>query len=153
LPDLHRAAAERATRDLNRRPGRTYVTSAVAAVHMPPPPTAKPASVKRVATKQIAVAVPASGRAAVVIRFALAQVGKPYVWAAAGPSAYDCWGLVMAAYARVGIRLPHQSGQIAVRGRRVPAGQWMPGDVIYFPGHVALYIGDGKMVEAANPRA
>ncbi|MET7395165.1 C40 family peptidase [Dactylosporangium sp. NPDC005572] len=98
------------------------------------------------------VTVPASGRAATVIQFALAQVGKPYRWAAAGPAAYDCSGLVMAAYAQVGVKLPHQSGQIAARGWRVPSGKWMPGDVIHKPGHVAIYLGNGRVVEAANPR-
>ncbi|MER7276441.1 C40 family peptidase [Dactylosporangium sp. NPDC000244] len=96
---------------------------------------------------------PPSGAAGTVVNFALAQVGKPYVYAKAGPDAYDCSGLVMAAYARVGIKLPHQSEQIAARGRQVPSGQWMPGDVIHTSGHVAIYIGNGKMVEAANPSA
>ena len=94
---------------------------------------------------------PPSGAAGTVVSFALAQVGKRYVYATSGPNTYDCSGLVAAAYARVGIKLPHQSEQIAARGRRVPAGQWMPGDVIHTSGHVAIYIGGGKMVEAANP--
>ncbi|WP_433045486.1 C40 family peptidase [Dactylosporangium sp. CS-033363] len=96
---------------------------------------------------------PPSGAAGTVVNFALAQVGKPYVYAASGPGSYDCSGLVMAAYAKVGIKLPHQSEQIAARGRQVPAGQWMPGDVIHTSGHVAIYLGGGKMVEAANPSA
>ncbi|MEV6924965.1 NlpC/P60 family protein [Dactylosporangium sp. NPDC051485] len=96
---------------------------------------------------------PPSGAAGTVVSFALDQVGKRYVYATAGPNTYDCSGLVMAAYAKVGIKLPHQSEQIAARGRRVPSGQWMPGDVIHMPGHVAIYIGNGKMVEAANPSA
>ncbi|MFI5915263.1 C40 family peptidase [Dactylosporangium sp. NPDC051541] len=96
---------------------------------------------------------PPSGAAGTVVSFAMAQVGKPYVYAASGPNAYDCSGLVAAAYAKVGIKLPHQSEQIAARGRQVPAGQWMPGDVIHTSGHVAIYIGGGKMVEAANPSA
>ncbi|GAA2582549.1 hypothetical protein GCM10010399_10430 [Dactylosporangium fulvum] len=99
------------------------------------------------------VTVPATGPAAVVISYALAQVGKPYKWGAAGPGAYDCSGLVMASYAKAGIKLPHQSGQIPRRGRKVPAGQWQPGDVIAFPGHVALYIGGNRMVEAANKKS
>jgi len=96
---------------------------------------------------------PPSGAAGTVVSFALAQVGKPYVYAASGPGAYDCSGLVAAAYARVGIKLPHQSEQIAAKGRQVPSGQWMPGDVIHTSGHVAIYLGGGKMVEAANPSA
>ncbi|MEV0568620.1 C40 family peptidase [Dactylosporangium sp. NPDC050588] len=96
---------------------------------------------------------PPSGAAGTVVSFALAQVGKRYVYATSGPNTYDCSGLVSAAYARVGIKLPHQSEQIAARGRRVPSGQWMPGDVIHTSGHVAIYIGGGKVVEAANPSA
>jgi cell wall-associated NlpC family hydrolase len=96
---------------------------------------------------------PPSGAAGTVVSFAMAQVGKPYVYAKSGPEAYDCSGLVQAAYARAGVKLPHQSEQIAARGRQVPAGQWQPGDVIHTSGHVAIYIGGGKMVEAANPSA
>ncbi|MFG2041987.1 C40 family peptidase [Dactylosporangium sp. NPDC048998] len=104
-------------------------------------------------SKQPTTVAPPSGAAGTVVNFALAQVGKPYVYGRSGPDAYDCSGLVMAAYARVGIKLPHQSEQIAARGRQVPSGQWMPGDVIHTSGHVAIYIGNGKMVEAANPSA
>jgi cell wall-associated NlpC family hydrolase len=97
---------------------------------------------------------PADGsRAGTVVTWALAQVGKPYVWGAAGPGSFDCSGLVMRAYQQVGVRLPHQSGGIAGRGRFVPAGQWQRGDVIAFPGHVALYIGNGQMVEAPHAGA
>jgi cell wall-associated NlpC family hydrolase len=130
----------------------------------PAPPKAQPKTTKTTKTtssqsksttkKTTTTSVaPPSGAAGTVVSFALAQVGKPYVYASAGPSSYDCSGLVMAAYARVGIKLPHQSEQIAARGRQVPAGQWMPGDVIHTSGHVAIYLGNGKMVEAANPSA
>lgn len=101
----------------------------------------------------VTYSVPASGAVAVVVAWALAQVGKPYVWGTAGPRTFDCSGLLLASFARVGIRLPHQSGAIAARARPVPAGQWRPGDVLTWPGHIALYLGGGKMVEAANPRA
>ncbi len=98
------------------------------------------------------VNVPAGGRAATVVAFALAQVGKPYVWAAAGPGSYDCSGLVMAAYARVGIGLPHQTGGIVGRGQRVSRAELMPGDVV-FPssGHVGIYLGGGRMVHSPKP--
>ncbi|WP_327010845.1 NlpC/P60 family protein [Dactylosporangium sp. NBC_01737] len=122
------------------------------------PGTSKPATTKKPAPKKTTgssgsttTVKPPSGAAGTVVSFALAQVGKGYVYATSGPNTYDCSGLVAAAYARVGIKLPHQSEQIAARGRRVPSGQWMPGDVIHTSGHVAIYIGGGKMVEAANP--
>jgi cell wall-associated NlpC family hydrolase len=160
--DLRPAAAQRA--------GRTYFR--VEAVSAPAPAEARRPSrsvhrrpvVKAVAPKPVESAprkprkaapysAPASGSIAVVIQFALAQVGHRYVWGTAGPSTYDCSGLVMAAFLRIGIHLPHQSGGIAARGRHVPAGQWRPGDVLVWSGHVALYLGGGKMVEAANPSA
>lgn len=137
-----------------------------------PPPVAEPAAPKRADTPRRppvvrqtipaprrprpetpALAGPADGsRVAVVIAFALAQVGKPYVWAAAGPGAYDCSGLVMAAFARVGISLPHQTGGIIGRGRPVGRGELQPGDIV-FPssGHVGIYIGGGRMVHAPTP--
>lgn len=127
---------------------------------MKKPATAKPATTKKPAPKKTTGAngpattvTPPSGAAGTVVSFALAQVGKRYVYATSGPDTYDCSGLVAAAYARAGVKLPHQSEQIAARGRRVPSGQWLPGDVIHTSGHVAIYVGGGRMVEAANPGA
>lgn len=98
---------------------------------------------------------PPSGRAAVAVAYALAQVGKPYRWGAAGPGAYDCSGLVVAAYRAAGKSLPHQSAQIAHADGvvPVPAGQWLPGDVIEMPHHVAIYLGGGMMVESPHTGA
>lgn len=87
-----------------------------------------------------------------VIAFALAQVGKPYRWAAAGPNAFDCSGLVLAAYARAGVRLPHQTGSMIRYGTPVARSQLQPGDIV-FPSssHVAIYLGGGKIVHAPKP--
>ena len=117
----------------------------------------KPA-VKRIAPKTApktvvkAPAVPASSRVNTVVGFALAQVGKSYRWGAAGPGAYDCSGLTMASYAKVGIRLAHQSGAQARAGRAVSRSQLQRGDLIVYSGHVGIALGGGKMVHAANPR-
>lgn len=120
-----------------------------------PPPkkkTTPPAPRKSTTSPKVGAAVqPPSGAAGTVVSYALAQVGKAYVYNTSGPNSFDCSGLVMAAYARVGVKLPHQSEQIAAKGRRVPSGQWMPGDVIHTPGHVGIYIGNGKMVAATKP--
>jgi cell wall-associated NlpC family hydrolase len=98
-------------------------------------------------------AVAPSGSRADVLAFALSQVGKPYRFGGTGNGGWDCSGLVSAAYRRAGVSLPHSANAIGGQGRAVPAGQWQPGDVIHSPGHVALYLGNGLMVEAANPRA
>jgi cell wall-associated NlpC family hydrolase len=113
-------------------------------------PSRKPAPAKP-APRTAAPAPVAAGNLAAVINFALSQVGKPYVYGAAGPYAYDCSGLVMAAFARIGIFLPHQSEQIAGRGTYVPQSQWQPGTVLHWPGHVAIYLGGGRMVHASRP--
>ena len=90
---------------------------------------------------------------AAVAAWALTQVGKRYVYATAGPNTYDCSGLVVAAYARLGIRLPHQSEELMGVGRAVSRSELRPGDVIQpFIGHVVIYVGNGRIVEAANSR-
>jgi cell wall-associated NlpC family hydrolase len=114
----------------------------------------KPANA--VPTPQHAVAVVAQapvGKAASVVAFALAQVGRPYIWGAAGPRAFDCSGLVVAAFSRIGISLPHQSEQLLARGTSVSRANLRPGDVIWPEhGHVMIYIGNGRVVEAADPQ-
>jgi cell wall-associated NlpC family hydrolase len=154
--------ADRADREHLTLGMAAHPVAAVPPAPAPPPTASKPASTTtRPATSKkttssnttTTTVKPPSGAAGIVVSFALAQVGKRYVYATSGPATYDCSGLVMAAYARVGIKLPHQSEQIAARGRQVPSGQWMPGDVIHTSGHVAIYIGNGQMVEAANPSA
>lgn len=104
----------------------------------------------------VAQAAPAaSGRAQTIVNFALAQVGKPYVWAAGGPNAYDCSGLVQAALARVGVYVPHQDQAILYSGQgyAVSRGNLQPGDIVWpYNGHVMIYIGNNRVVEAASSR-
>lgn len=98
-----------------------------------------------------------SGRAAKAVQYALAQVGDRYVAAASGPNAFDCSGLTMTAYRQAGISLPHYSRSQYSVTRRVPLSQAQPGDLVFYFGrgthHVGMYIGNGKMVHAANPRS
>lgn len=85
------------------------------------------------------------------VQFALAQVGKPYVWGSAGPSSYDCSGLTSAAWAAAGVSLPHSALQQYGYGKHVSFSQMVPGDLMFFYspiGHVAMYIGNGLMVSA-----
>ncbi len=96
---------------------------------------------------------PASGAAATAVAFAKAQVGKPYQWGAAGPDAYDCSGLTMAAWAHAGVSLPHSSAAQYDATRRVSADELQPGDLIfrYSPiSHVSMYIGGGMQVSATH---
>ncbi|MEU5082185.1 MULTISPECIES: C40 family peptidase [Streptomyces] len=96
-------------------------------------------------------AAPAADRA---VRYALDQVGKPYAWGAAGPDAYDCSGLTSRAWAQAGVPVPRTSQEQWDRLRKVPLRRLRPGDlVVYFPEatHVAMYVGDGKVVQAPRP--
>ena len=94
----------------------------------------------------------ASGSMAVVVAYAYAQLGKPYVWAAVGPNGFDCSGLVVAAYRQIGIGLPHQTGDLIAKGHPVSRSELRPGDLV-FPssGHVGIAIGNGKMIHAPQP--
>jgi cell wall-associated NlpC family hydrolase len=85
------------------------------------------------------------------LRAALTRVGDPYVWGAAGPSSFDCSGLVMWAYAQVGISLMHFTGDQWNEGQHISRSELMPGDLVFFfpdIGHVGLYVGNGLMVDA-----
>ena len=89
----------------------------------------------------------------VALRAALTRLGDPYVWAAAGPSEFDCSGLVVWAFATEGISLPHYTGDLWNLGIHVSESDLQPGDLVFFFGedHVGIYIGDGLMVDAPAP--
>jgi cell wall-associated NlpC family hydrolase len=83
----------------------------------------------------------------------MAQIGDPYVWAAAGPDAFDCSGLVQYAYAAAGISLPHSSRMQSTMGTAVSRSALQPGDLLFFyspVSHVGIYIGNGQMVHAST---
>lgn len=100
--------------------------------------------------------IDASGRAAIAIRYAMAQVGKAYVYGAAGPNAFDCSGLTMMAWGQAGVALPHSSSAQFNTGTRVAESDLQPGDLVFYYSpisHVGMYIGNGLIVHAANPGA
>jgi cell wall-associated NlpC family hydrolase len=104
--------------------------------------------------------IPADATAAetVAITYALAQLGKPYLWGGTGPAAFDCSGLTMMAWAQAGVTLLHYTGDQINEGTAVSSyAEIAPGDLVLVPGsdgtvanpgHVGIYIGDG-IVESA----
>jgi peptidoglycan DL-endopeptidase CwlO len=90
-----------------------------------------------------------------VVGIALQYIGVPYVWGGSSPSGFDCSGLVMYAYAQMGISLPHSSYAMWNYGTAVPEDQLQPGDLVFFNGlgHVGIYIGNGQYVEAPHTGA
>jgi cell wall-associated NlpC family hydrolase len=91
---------------------------------------------------------PASGLARLAVSFAYAQMGKPYSWGADGPGSYDCSGLTMAAWRAAGVSMPHSARGQYNAFPKVALSDLAPGDLVYYPGHVALYVGDGMVVHA-----
>lgn len=118
--------------------GTVITASAVQPIKNPPvkPPTSNSGSLEYRAMKK-----------------ALTRIGAPYVWAAAGPWAFDCSGLVVWSYGQLGVYEPHFTGDLWNRGFHVSRSQLIPGDLVFFYGghsHVGIYIGNGKMVDAPH---
>ncbi|WP_189957519.1 C40 family peptidase [Streptomyces alanosinicus] len=114
------------------------------------------ASDTRGTLEQAGPATTANARASAAIAYAYAKLGSPYVWGAAGPSAFDCSGLVQAAYRSTGISLPRTTYAQINAGRRVSRSELQPGDLVFFysgVSHVGIYVGNGQMIHAPNPSA
>lgn len=96
-----------------------------------------------------------SSRAQTAVNAAMSKVGSRYSWGSSGPNAFDCSGLTSWAYRQVGITLPRSSRQQASMGTSVSKSDLRPGDLVFYYSpisHVAIYIGNGQIVDAANSR-
>lgn len=124
--DLRDKAQERADRDQTRQTGTTITAT-------------PPANL--------------AGRSKILVDFAYAQLGDPYVFGAAGPDSWDCSGLTMGAYAKVGISLPHASREQFNNYPQVSRDQIIPGDIVFFYdlGHNGIYVGNNQVIHAPQP--
>ncbi|MDO5726851.1 MAG: NlpC/P60 family protein [Bowdeniella nasicola] len=86
-----------------------------------------------------------------VVSIAMQYVGTPYVFGGASPGGFDCSGFTQYVYAQVGVQLPRTTGGQRNAGYVVPASQARPGDLIWWPGHVGIYLGNGQHIAARNP--
>jgi len=93
---------------------------------------------------------PTDTQAGQAVAFAYAQLGKPYQWGATGPGSYDCSGLVQAAWASAGVSIPRVTYDQWAALPHVSASSIQPGDLLFYEGegHVAMYVGDGYMIDA-----
>ena len=87
-----------------------------------------------------------------VVGIAMSQLGTPYVWGGAAPGGFDCSGLVMWAYAQVGVSLPHSTYALYAMGVPISRDELQPGDLVFFDGvgHVGIYIGGGQFIHAPH---
>ncbi len=130
-------AASRGTQRLAIAPHRNAATNPdpIAATPAPPAP------------------VTGSGGAATALRFAYAQLGKPYHFGGSGPGSYDCSGLTMRAWGAAGVSLAHSSSAQQHEGARVSLSALQPGDLVFWGNpsyHVAIYIGGGRVIAAPH---
>ena len=95
--------------------------------------------------------VPSSDQAAVAVRAAMAQIGKPYVWAGSGPASFDCSGLTMSSWRQAGVVMAHSAADQYASFKHVSVDQLQPGDLVFFGHpihHVGMYVGGGMMVHS-----
>lgn len=114
---------------------------------------------QRAACTLTAISQAPSKLAAQIITYAMNQIGKPYQWGATGPDAYDCSGLIYAAYRSAGITLPRTTFGMWELTPHIPEAQARPGDIVFFntgpgtapnhPGHAGLVTGHGQMIVAS----
>ncbi|HET8561606.1 MAG TPA: C40 family peptidase [Marmoricola sp.] len=143
------AAAKKAAQQAAQQASSTNTPAAPAPATQPRPPVLNPPHVSRPRVQK-------------VIDYAFAQLGKPYVWAAAGPDSFDCSGLTMMAWRQGGVYLAHYAESQYYQSTPISYSQLRPGDLVFWTvgdvptgyiHHVALYIGHGKIIQAPRTGA
>ncbi|MFI6428597.1 C40 family peptidase [Promicromonospora sp. NPDC050880] len=98
-----------------------------------------------------AVDIPASAKGSAIVSIGMRYLGVPYLWGGSTPAGMDCSGFTSYVFAQVGITLPRTSSEQRYAGTEVPWSEAQPGDLLWSPGHIAIYAGDGMQIEAPVP--
>jgi len=134
------------------RQARLAAQAKAAAKNQQPAPEPAPSSGSSGGSSTPSAPAPPPSSHSSVVSIALQYLGVPYVWGGASPSGFDCSGLTMYAYAKVGVYLPHNAAMQYGMGTPVSRSQLAPGDLVFFNGlsHVGMYIGGGRFVHAPH---
>jgi cell wall-associated NlpC family hydrolase len=116
-----------------------------------PEPEPEPVVEAEPVAETVEEAVPAAAAGSDIVAIAMQYLGVPYVWAGSTPAGFDCSGFTSYVYAQVGIDLPRTSSEQRYAGTVVSTAEAQPGDLIWSPGHIAIYAGDGMQIEAPVP--
>lgn len=142
-PSIAEAARNAAAGSTTETPARSASSPAAAPARQgddtPASDTAKPEKVPTTS---------ASGKRGQVLSIAARYLGVPYRWGGTTPKGFDCSGYVQYVYKQVGVSLPRTSGAQAKAGKKVSASQARPGDLVWKPGHIGIYAGNGMMYDA-----
>jgi cell wall-associated NlpC family hydrolase len=145
------AAQVAATTQVSRGQARTALPKAAVALAAKAAATAPKAAAPKAVAPVAAVPAVANSRAAAAVRYAYAQLGKPYRYGASGARTFDCSGLTMRAWAAAGVAISHNAAAQYASTRHVARSALQPGDLVYFGRpihHVGIYVGGGKFIEA-----
>lgn len=116
-----------------------------------PEPVRDTTTASRSADRTTTSAAPQSVAGNAVLEIAFRYIGVPYVYGGATPAGFDCSGFTQYVFAQVGISLPRSSADQRYAGTVVPQSQARPGDLLWWPGHVGIYVGDGQYIGARSP--
>lgn len=141
----------------------SFSTASVSSEAPPPPPppvvqrptytsTTTSRTSDRTATEEVTdAAVPATASGSAIVDIARRYVGTPYVSGGASPGGFDCSGFTQYVFAQLGITLPRTSGDQRYAGYVVSAAEARPGDLVWAPGHIGIYTGNGQHIAARSP--
>lgn len=130
--------------------------------YVPPPPPPRPrvtttnSSSNSGATQAantsapVAYAAPQAVSGSSIVNIAASLIGSPYSYGGGSPSGFDCSGFVKYVYAQAGISLPHSSSGIKNTGRVIPYSEAQPGDIVWTPGHVSIFVGGSTVIDSLN---